>query len=45
MKRIIAVFLCLILCAAAAFAENAEKTEVETVGGKITLTQYLDVPR
>ena len=45
MKRIITVFLCLILCAAAAFAENAEKTEVETVGGKITLTQYLDVPR
>lgn len=45
MKKIIAVFLCLILCAAAAFAESAEKTEVETVGGKITLTQYLDVPR
>ena len=40
MKKIISVFLCLMLCTAAAFA-----AETETVGGKITLTQFLGVSR
>ena len=43
MKKIISVFLCLMLCTITAFAENSEKPE--TVGGKITLTQFLGVSR
>lgn len=43
MKKIISVLLCLMLCTITAFAENSEKPE--TVGGKITLTQFLGVSR
>ena len=43
MKKIISVFLCLMLCTITAFAENTEN--IETVGGKITLSQFLGVSR
>ena len=43
MKKIISVFLFLMLCTITAFAENTEN--VETVGGTITLTQFLGVSR
>lgn len=40
MKKVMLALLCLIMCTAAVFAE-----ETETVGGQITLTQFLGVSR
>ena len=40
MKKVMLAFLCLMMCTVAVFAE-----ETETVGGQITLTQFLGVSR